>query len=240
MRVLIKFIPETHYPWGKINKHTIQGLIYFLLQNTEYEIAHNIPKFKFFTFSDIFPSGDFYPNKEKSLIISSPDPNFISALEHNIKKHEYIYLSKMPCRITAVKRFRIHASKIFKSGSPLVLLKDAKNNEYFSLREHKDTNFLINRVKENALKKYNEYYDDELEMDEEIFDRWSLKKEVALQMDIKGNKFVMIGSVWDRLEKLYIPKHLWKFYNFIMDTGIGEKNSLGFGFINPAGEKNGQ
>lgn len=240
MRLVLRFVPLKYYPEGFVNKHTIQGLIYYLLQNSEYSEIHDKPRFKFFTFSDLYPAGDFYPNKEKTLVISSPNPYFIRAIEENLREMEYIYLSTLPCKIISVRIFKPKPSKIFRSGSPLVLLKDKNKGIYFSLRDHGDRKFLLDRVKENAVKKYNAYYDDELSLnDEEIFDRWVLKKEVAVQMAMKGKKFLIIGSVWKRLEKMYIPKHLRRFYNFIMECGIGEKNSLGFGFLNVVGEKHG-
>ena len=239
MRLMLKFTPLRYYPAGLVNKHTIQGLIYSLLQDTKFNDLHNRAKFKFFTYSDIFPPGDFYPNKEKDLIISSPNPEFIRELKSSLSKVENIYLSTLPSRILSVKTFNLKISNIFSSGSPLVLLKDADKGEYFSLREHQDRRFLLNRVKENALKKYNAYYDDELSLEGEIFDRWLLKKEVAINMSLKGKNFVIIGSVWKNLEKFKIPKELRKFYKFLMDAGIGEKNSLGFGFINPIGGENG-
>jgi CRISPR-associated endoribonuclease Cas6 len=35
------------------------------------------------------------------------------------------------------------------------------------------------------------------------------------------------------LEKEYVDKKERKFYKFLLDVGVGEKNSLGFGFVNP-------
>jgi CRISPR-associated endoribonuclease Cas6 len=91
----------------------------------------------------------------------------------------------------------------------------------------------LNRLKENALKKYRAYYNEDLEFEENIFDRMVFRKEVAVNIYKKGTRFVIIGSVWKMLEKFEIKPEYRKFYNFIMDCGLGEKNSLGFGFINP-------
>ncbi|WP_297065841.1 CRISPR-associated endoribonuclease Cas6, partial [Thermococcus sp.] len=43
----------------------------------------------------------------------------------------------------------------------------------------------------------------------------------------------VIGSNWELLEKERIKPEERRFYRFIMDAGLGEKNSLGFGFLNP-------
>jgi len=46
-------------------------------------------------------------------------------------------------------------------------------------------------------------------------------------------KFLIFGSLFDLLEKSYIENKERKFYKFLLDCGLGEKNSLGFGFVNP-------
>lgn len=48
-----------------------------------------------------------------------------------------------------------------------------------------------------------------------------------------GVPFPVIGSNWELLEKERIKPEERKFYRFLMDVGLGEKNSLGFGFVNP-------
>ena len=92
MRLLITFTPTTGINYNAINKHTIQGMIYSLLKNTEYGEYHNIKRFKFFTFSDIFPLGNFIPKERKNLLISSPDPKFIRSIKNDLKERDYLKL----------------------------------------------------------------------------------------------------------------------------------------------------
>ena len=66
-----------------------------------------------------------------------------------------------------------------------------------------------------------------------IFDRLKFKKEVAVTLRMDNTEFIMIGTVWRSLEKFNINRENGDFYRFIMDCGLGEKNSMGFGFINP-------
>ncbi|OQX22254.1 MAG: hypothetical protein BWK75_01255 [Candidatus Altiarchaeales archaeon A3] len=70
------------------------------------------------------------------------------------------------------------------------------------------------------------------------------KKQVAVHMKKAQKEFLILGTTWEfeinlfKLQdnNLYNTK-LNKFYNFIMDCGLGEKNSLGFGFVNTMREK---
>ena len=236
MRLLLKIFPQKYIPFAKINKHAIQGMLYSQLKGTKYENLHTKKGFKFFTFSDIFPSNDYYPRKEKSLLISSPDKGLINAWYHSFKKSRYIYLSNEPFLISNVKKFSIPLRPAFETGSPVTLYKENTKNEYFSFEKGGDLWFFINRLKENAIKKYNIFYDDEFHLDELIFDKFILKKEVVVQMKKGANKFSVIGTMWKLLQKEYLSKENRKFYRFIMDCGLGEKNSLGFGFVNPKKE----
>ena len=86
-------------------------------------------------------------------------------------------------------------------------------------------------MKDNAVKKYNAFYDDDFEIDSmnNIFDSFSFRKEVSMRMNMKQEQFIIIGSIWTFEKNSMLDK---KFYDFLFDTGYGEKNSLGMGFVN--------
>lgn len=233
MRLIIKFDPLFTGSYDIVNKYSIQGFIYSMLLGSPYNKYHNLKGFKFFTFSDISPVSDFKHGSYKYLVISSPNSDLINTLFWQIKGRNKAIINGLEFEIKHVKRFRPKLPKAFTTGSPIVLYKDNLNNEYFSFRKHGDIDFFLNRLKENALKKYRAYYNEDIEFDENIFDRMVFRKEVAVNIYKKGTRFVIIGSVWKMLEKFEIKPEYRKFYNFIMDCGLGEKNSLGFGFINP-------
>jgi len=50
---------------------------------------------------------------------------------------------------------------------------------------------------------------------------------------INGNEFKLMGSVWE-FQLQGLTKQQQKIIQFGLDTGFGELNSLGFGFINVA------
>ena len=233
MRLMLKIAPEGHVPFSKINKHTVQGMLYSQLKGSKFEELHRKKGFKFFTFSDMFPANDFYPGKEKTLILSSPNSDLISTWYNQFRKSKYLYLSDEPFKITYVKKFGIPLRNSFETGSPIVVYKENRRGEYFSFKRGGDLQFFMERVKENAIKKFNAFYDDEFSMDEPLFDRFVLRKEVAVNMKKEKDDFMVIGSLWKLLQKSYLSQSNRKFYKFVMDCGLGEKNSLGFGFLNP-------
>ena len=237
MRLLLEIKPQKYIPFNYINKHSIQGTIYSLLSRTEYGNLHNRSGFKFFTFSDIFPPNDYYPKKSKKLIISSPDREFIKSLYDELTKREIIYIKDKIFKIANIKAFNLNLKFPWVTGSPVVLYLDNKLNMFFTFSRGSKT-FFLRRLRENALKKYNIFYKDDFTLNESIFDLFEFNKEVSVLLSNRGRKFIVIGSLWKKIEKK-ITKYNFKFYKFLMDCGLGEKNSLGFGFVNPIkGDKN--
>ena len=64
--------------------HYVQGLIYNTLRGSVYD-NHDKLGYKFFSFSNIFPSDDLQKNDLRNLIISSPSNDFISYLQEQLE-----------------------------------------------------------------------------------------------------------------------------------------------------------
>jgi CRISPR-associated endoribonuclease Cas6 len=88
-------------------------------------------------------------------------------------------------------------------------------------------------LKENAVKKYEAFYGENVRIEGQIFDRLRFNKEVAVKNVKSGREFIIIGSMWYLLELFELNDDLKQFYWFLMECGLGEKNSMGFGFVNP-------
>ena len=233
MRILLKFRAEDNIEYDYINKHTLQGLIYSLLNNTPFENYHNMKGFKYFSFSNIFPVSNLKKGESKNIIISSPKQGFINILSKELKNKNYFYLGKYKMKIEQIKVFQPKFNRRFITSTPIVLFENNVNNHYYSLKNSNDFSFFLERVKDNALKKYNSYYGENYHFDGNIFDRFEYNREVAIRVKKEDKMFIIIGTLWKNLEKFNMDNK--KFYNFIMDCGLGEKNSLGFGMVNPMG-----
>jgi CRISPR-associated endoribonuclease Cas6 len=218
------------FEYSKINKYTIQGFIYSLLKDTEFSTYHDIKGFKFFNFSNIFPLNGFNKEQTKKIIISSPNNRFMKSLHNSLKKIDSFNLSNYKMLIKSLKLFNSEYNSKFISSTPIVLFQDNQSNIYFSFEKNPNFEFFFNRLKDNALKKYNAYYNDEFYMDEALFDSFEFSREVSVRIAKNENKFIIIGSLWKYLEKS--DNDNVKFYKFLLDCGLGEKNSLGFGMIN--------
>jgi len=121
MRLLLELEPEEDFPAWSVGKHSIQAVIYSLLSGTEYEALHDSRIFKFFTFSDFFPGGDFKRGDKKRLLISSPDGGFIETLHEKLLPNERLYLGRHSLGLLSVKKFSLRPGRAFITGSPVVV-----------------------------------------------------------------------------------------------------------------------
>ncbi len=232
MRLMITFEPFDEAEYENIDKYSIQGFIYSLIENTElFSCLHKQKGFKFFNFSNIFPVSKFKRNNLKKLLISSPNKTFIKEIYNNLKNKTAFYLNKYKMELLKVKILKNKHCDNFQTATPIALFEKNHDNKYYSFNKNPDFKFFFDRMKNNALKKYNAFYKENYYFDDPIFENIKFKKEVSIRLDKNNNKFIVIGSLWDFLKINQNIKNK-KFYNFLFDCGLGEKNSLGFGFLN--------
>jgi len=150
-----------------------------------------------------------------------------------LKSKDHFYLGKYRIEIEQIKVFQPKFNKRFITSTPIVLFENNVNNHYYSLKNTNDFSFFLERVKDNALKKYNSFFGENYYFEGNIFDKFEYNREVAVRVKKEDKMFIIIGTLWKNLEKFNMDNK--KFYNFIMDCGLGEKNSLGFGMVNSLG-----
>lgn len=229
---MIKFEPKQFIKYVDIDKYTLQGFIYSILgEDSSFSEFHDQVGFKFFNFSNIFPVSDFEKNSLKKLIISSPNNDLIKSLYNQLRKKNSFYLKNYKMELLKVELLRDRHCSKFITSTPIVLFEDNKNNKYYSFKQNPDFNFFFERLKDNAVKKYNAFYDCDFSLDSELFTNFEFGREVSVRLTKNNNKFIIIGSLWKNLE-FNLTSQNKDFYRFLFENGLGEKNSLGFGFLN--------
>lgn len=232
------FSRESDIPLDAFNKHFFQSVLYSRLISDGEERIHEGNQFRFFCFSDFFPSGPMPRGKKKNILISSPDKKLVGKIAKVLTEDSTLYLKDQRLDIASVKSFgNFKVPDEFETGSPIVLYQDNRKGEFFSIKDGGNLSFFMERIKENAVKKYKQFTGkDPLYINGPLFDGLVFKKEVSVKVDHRNGNFFIIGSLWKRLKINQSRKIDYSFYNFLMDCGIGEKNSLGFGFLNPVRE----
>lgn len=165
------------------------------------------------------------------MIISSPNVEFIKTLYNQLNNLETFYLNKFKMEVIEIKIINPKIFYKFISSTPIVLFEDNSRNQYYSFKKKPDFNFFFSRLKDNAIKKYNAYTGFDFNLENDLFESFEFNREVSVRLVKNGNAFVIIGSLWKNLEVTITNKNK-NFYKFLLDVGLGEKNSLGFGMLN--------
>ncbi len=219
----------------------IQGFIYSFLKNNDFDQLHDKKGYKFFCFSNIFRSknsGNYH------LIISSPNNELVNHLYEEIKKIiSNRTLVSIESLFLIIKVIKIHEKspkyplKIV-TQSPIILRipiskyygKISHTAAYESVlwRSDHPVDLFIDALESNMKKKYNAFTGKQIK--KQIFERYDFKKQVSTKIEQEGIKIPIIGSLWEITFSAGIS---FDIQQFVLDCGLGERNSLGFGFVNP-------
>jgi CRISPR-associated endoribonuclease Cas6 len=228
----------------------VQGFIYNLLKGSRFEDLHDKDGYKFFCFSNIFPYSSMMKKGEKKyLLISSPSKEFIDYITDRLKEYKnrsLIGIGNMKFLLKNIETIDYQIKRRSYRGetvrlitaTPIIIRIPRLKYEKFYLnlrypykyiywRKEHPFELFIDQLESNLYKKYEEFTGTVLTR-EFIIDRLIFKKQVSLKLNIHGNEHIVIGTLWEFI--FYEP--VSELVQFGLDCGFGERNSLGFGFMN--------
>ncbi|MEM4330579.1 MAG: CRISPR-associated endoribonuclease Cas6 [Candidatus Pacearchaeota archaeon] len=253
MRIILEFLSLKDCSYELKYHKKIQGFVYNLLKETPYEAIHDKKGYKFFCFSNIIPPKEMKENDKRVLIISSPDVQMIHYLKEKIfalkEKNKEINIGEMFFRIQKVKvlktRIRKRCSLI--TGTPIIIRIPKKKYKEYGIksvypyvywRSKWPFRAFVKQIEDNIIRKYANFYklkkEDIENMKKKVlplFQQFILKKEICNHVLIEGKEVKFFGSLWEFIFD-NLNKEQRKILEFGLDAGFGEKNSMGFGFIN--------
>jgi CRISPR-associated endoribonuclease Cas6 len=226
----------------------IQGFVYNLLKDTPFSSLHDKIGYKYFCFSNIFPVRDIKLNDERNLIISSPSEAFINIMEEKVKtlseQNKPINIGEYQFKIEKISKLKIRLKNNTKliSATPIVIrIPEANYDKYNIPKEFRKKRYVywrpeysfeafVKQLEENLIKKYNEYHKKNQKIDK-IFEIFKFIKPTVNHVIINGRERMIAGSLWE-FSFTYLTKEQKEILKFGIDCGFGERNSLGFGFMN--------
>lgn len=221
-------------------------MIYGFLRGSEYD-NHDKTGYKFFTFSDIFPFYDLKKNDIRNLIIASPNPGVTSYLKEQFDYIQYIQIGQMNFKIDYVNEFNIILpERVFTLITETPILCQVRKYMYEQIgasqfvnghdayywRSNHPVELFIKQLESNLIKKYNQYHGLESNIDEEepIFYKSRFLKQLSTRLSFSktaDRRITVIGTKWE-----FDFGASSQLIQFALDTGFGELNSMGFGFMN--------
>ena len=234
--------------------YSLQGLLYNIIRGTEYAYVHDKAGFKYFCFSNLIPITTPISNGDiRTLIISSPDSNFISVLHEKMEKlGGQIKIGLMKFKIDTLQKLnlRVPPKGPFRmiTGTPILVRIPRKkymkygiappvNYEYLYWKADHPLELFLSQLWVNLQKKYNDYcrtniVDQDLDHGNNPFSYFGeliFKKQISTKLFVKDTEQTVIGSTW---EFMFDGSKYGGLNQFALEVGLGERNSMGFGFMN--------
>ena len=250
LRLLVRLKALRRAVYNLAYHKDLQGLVYRFLRNSEFQTLHDKKGYKYFSFSNLIPpSRTIDEGSNKTLIIASPDSQLIKTISGGLAQFQdgTVCIGNMTFKVETIRVFNHDlpqdpiSGSTLTSGTPIVVrISQSRLHEYgitpkqpynyiYWRKEYTPTAFL-KQLEENLVKKFNEYYEEKLEPCQ-IFERLQFKKQVAVPLRMKGRQTTVIGTLWNfHFTSLNGVRR--GLIQFALDAGLGEMNSLGFGFMN--------
>jgi CRISPR-associated endoribonuclease Cas6 len=264
MRLLIRLQCVESSSYEMQYHYHIQGFIYRLLLGSKYHFLHDKEGYKFFNFSNIFPvTPNLEKNDLRTFLVSSPESEFITYLYDQLLKYHNVStlleIGIMKFRIISIDKLIIklpimsHFTLI--TGTPIIVriprekyqmygIKPYKNYSYIFWKHEHPIILFLEQLESNLVKKLSEFLKISgepeachkyvtLKLYPSFFQKFKFKKQIStkISMPNKGIEQVVIGTLWEFGFNRDSDKQL---IQFVLDCGLGERNSLGFGFMNLA------
>lgn len=205
----------------------LSKLIYTAIMNSPLQKLH-LQKggFKHYVFSNLVKTSQdkIYPEGKNFFFFRTPKKE----LAFNVAKKLIGYEDKI-FKVLGVgmKEANIKHINSFITINPAVMTftKNGKRRNW-TIYEDGDISFLMDALHNNLVKKYEDLYDKKLETKENFIELLEIKNQKPLAMKYKngkifGNKFYIVPKGDKASQKLAA---------LALAEGLGEKNTLGFGF----------
>ncbi|MFZ0513685.1 MAG: CRISPR-associated endoribonuclease Cas6 [Candidatus Nitrosopolaris sp.] len=237
--------------WGTSQYHKVQGFIYDkLIANTEFKGMHDLSSYKFFCFSNIFPPTVVKSGQIKRLLFCSPNIDLVRSVfsyaKENLVGDEVLNIGEQQYRLKSSELIEtkiIGKSCAIRTSTPVTIRIPEKAYSVYNINEQdRKKKFLywrsnlshdifLTMVLNNMKSKYKDFYKTDSCNIESAVQLIILLKEVVIHIPIHQYTAKIPASFW-RFHLDNLSNEHRDFLNFALDTGIGERNSAGLGFLN--------
>lgn len=231
--------------------HKLRGRIWQALRGSEFESLHGEERPLGFCYSNPFPPGEITEGDERFVIFAATDRDLLGEIAADLQKDSEFNIGEMPFEVTDMSLLEPDVGEpgtrgVLESGTGLVVrIPPWRADEYGIENDGEQAIFwrpdhsmepLKVQLENNLDKKHRLFYPDDLpgpsDVTGHLFEEYELLKTYALPVQVtKDVELTYILSKW-RLGYTVRDDHHRRHLNLALDAGLGERNSLGFGFVN--------
>lgn len=251
MRLLVRLRSRADTAYDTSYHHKLRGRLWRALEGTEFGEMHDDNEPKPFTYSNPFPPRDMDEGDERTLLVSSTNEQLLAQIASDLLDDRELNIGEMPFHVEEVSSIDPDVGEpgtvgTLESGTGvLIRIPPWRFDEYDIDVNSEQSEFwrpeysmkpFINQVEANLDRKHGlycpEYLPGPSAVDGDLFDGYELIKTFAIPVTpTEGERETWVLSKW-KLDYTVRDDHHRRHLNLALDVGIGERNSLGFGFVN--------
>ncbi|GAB3037674.1 CRISPR-associated endoribonuclease Cas6 [Natronobiforma cellulositropha] len=234
--------------------HKLRGRLWRALEGTAYDELHDSGEPPGFCMSNPFPPRDMREGDERKLLVASHDEELLANVAADLFDESELNVGSMPFSVEDVRALAPDVGEPGTRGTLetgtglLVRIPPWQCDEYgidhpggetaVYWRPEHTTEPLVRQLEANLDQKHDlfapEYLPGPSDVDGSLFDGYELLKTFAVPVTVtEGQTMTYVLSKW-KLEYTVRDDHHRRHLNLALDVGLGERNSLGLGFVNVA------
>lgn len=259
MRLKIELQATADAAYDTNYHHKLRGRLGTPLQDTVHESDHGTsPQTPAsFTMSNIFEWGEIREGEQYALFVSSPREDVLSAIASDLQSNPEFNVGGMQFQVTDIKPVQLDVGepgtegylttatgvlvRIYKDEYGTYGLTPDDNPDYRCWEEKHTLEPFSKKIKSNLDWKHDHYEREYLpgpsESDHSLFTEHDFVKTYWLDMEVTTGVVVpYLVSKWYLKYEVQDNDHR-RHLNLALETGIGERNGMGLGFLNPVAEE---
>jgi CRISPR-associated endoribonuclease Cas6 len=230
----------------------LRGRLWNALEGTDYDDRHDSGEPPGFVMSNPFPPHDMQEGDDRKLLVASPEEELLANIAADLLEEPELNIGEMPFHVDDVTSLEPDVGEPGTRGTIetgtglLVRIPPWRCEEYgidhpggdtavFWRPEH-SMKPLRKQLEDNLDQKHNRFAHDHLpgpsDVDGDLFDGYELIKTFAVPVTVtEGQGMTYVLSKWE-FSYTVRDDHHRRHLNLALDCGLGERNSLGLGFVN--------
>lgn len=257
MRILVSITARRDAAYDNAYHHKLRGRIWQALADSPYDDRHDAPVLPGFSYSNPFPPRDMREGDERTLIVASPDEQLLSYIAADLLDDRELNIGDMPFRVEDVRPLDPDVgppgtSGVLETGTGILVELPPWSREQYGITEldqeytdrdartywrprHTTAPF-FEQLTNNLDRKHGRFGPADQpgpsDADGQLFDAYELIKKYSLPVQVTTEQSLTVVVTKWRFEYRVRDEHHRRHLNLALDTGLGDRNALGFGFMN--------
>jgi len=252
VRLLVRLRARTDAAYRPNYHHKLRGRLWRALERTPYEEEHGEDDPLGLVFSNVFPWGPIEAGDERTLIVASPREGLLAAIAEGLQRDREFNVGDMAFEVDDLSSLDVDVGEPGTRGTietatgVVVRLYDRHRERYDIEGDHGNSPTywrpehtiepFRDAVVDNLARKHERFAPEYVPAPDavggDLFEGYDLIKTYALPTTVtEGVEIELVLSKW-RLDYRVRDDAHRRHLNLALDTGIGGRNGLGFGFVN--------